>query len=135
MVAPNNPLNFVGLGRVAFASGDTQKGIELFNRAIAMMTVKGSVIDKNTQQLVYIKAAEVMIQSDRKDLVKAFEYIQAAQKLNDKNPEIYIQWGDLLLENESMNRADVIDQYEKAYELDPKYTRAIQRQGHSQSLC
>lgn len=128
-VAPTNPLNFAGLGRLAWEKGDAVVANVQFAKAEEIMNAKGNKIDKNIKQLTYLKMSEVLIQSEQQNLEKAIVYINSAIPLNDKNPEAYIQLGDYYSERDGMNLSNAIMQYNKALEVDPKYTRAILRKG------
>ncbi|MBL7944020.1 MAG: tetratricopeptide repeat protein [Flavobacteriales bacterium] len=126
---PALPLNYVGLGRLAWNKGNAAGCAENFTKAHGMITAKGNKVPMDVQVVVLLKMAETYILSENKNLDQANAYIQQALKLNDKNPEVYIQWGDMNFEKGSANRSDVIAQYNKAYDTDPTYTRALLRQG------
>ncbi len=128
-VAPTNPLNYAGLGRVGWFRKETAMANTQFAKAEEIMNAKGNKIDKNVKQLTYLKMAEVMLQSETKNLEKAILYINSALPLNDKNPEVHIQLGDYYSERDGMNLSNAIMEYNKALEVDPKYTRAILRKG------
>ncbi len=128
-VAPANPLNFAGLGRLAWKKGDAVVANAQFAKAEEIMNAKGNKIDKGVKQLTYLKMCEVLTQNEQQNLEKAILYINSAIPLNDKNPEVYIQLGDYYSERDGMNLSNAIMQYNKALEVDPKYTRAILRKG------
>lgn len=126
---PASPLNYVGLGRLAWAEKNEAVCAENFTKAHGMISARGNKIPVETQVVVLLKMAEAYIQLENKKLDQASAYIQQALKINEKDPEVYIQWGDMNFEQGSANRSDVIEQYNKAYEVDPTYTRALLRQG------
>jgi len=128
-VAPTNPLNYAGLGRVAWVKNNVAVNEAQFLKAIEIMTVKSNKISKPIQQLAYLKMAEVYLQSEQKNLPKALEYINTALGLGDLNPEVYIQFGDYYSLRDGMNLSNALMQYNKALEKDPKYTRALLRKG------
>lgn len=128
-VAPANPLNYAGLGRVAWINNNTAVNSAQFAKAIEIMSARSNKISKPIQQLTYLKMAEVYLQSEKKDLPKALEYINIALGLGDANPEVYIQLGDYYSLRDGMNLSNAIMQYNKALEKDPKYTRALLRKG------
>jgi tetratricopeptide (TPR) repeat protein len=128
-VAPSNPLNYAGLGRVAYMKKDAAVWNAQFTKAEELMNTKSLKIDKNIKQMTYLKMAEVMLQEDNLNLEKAIIYINNAIPLNDKNPEVYIQLGDYYSQRDGMNLSNAIMQYNKSLEVDPKYTRAILRKG------
>lgn len=128
-VAPTNPLNYAGLGRVAWINNNATVNTAQFSKAVEIMTTKSNKVSKPTQQLAYLKMAEVYLQSEQKNLPKALEYINTALGLGDANPEVYIQLGDYYSQRDGMNLSNAIMQYNKALEKDPKYTRALLRKG------
>ena len=128
-VAPTNPSNYAGLGRVAYMRDDAAVNTAQFAKAVEIMNAKGNKIDKAIKQLTYLKMAEVYTQGEKKNLEGAIGYINAAMPLNDKNPEVYIQLGDYYAERDGMNLSNALMQYNKALEVSPKYTRAILRKG------
>jgi len=128
-VAPSNPLNYAGLGRVAYLRKDAAVWNAQFSKAEEIMNTKSLKIDKNIKQMTYLKMAEVMLQEGQLNLEKAITYINSALPLNDKNPEVYIQLGDYYSQRDGMNMSNAIMQYNKALEVNPKYTRAILRKG------
>ena len=117
-VAPENPINTVGLGKVIWYRNDTASKA-LFAEALAL--------SKSKNALVLYKIAEAYITADKKNLPEAFILLNLAAKLEPKNPEIYILMGDAFLEQN--NGSQAILQYEKANELDVKSTKAILRIG------
>jgi len=127
--APTNPLNFAGLGRLAWLNGDATTATNRFNEAVAIITNKKNKVDKAVQQMAYLKMAEAYLQTDKKNLEGAIGFITPAQAINDKNPELYIQLGDYYRERDGIDLSNALGQYNKALELDPKYTRALLRKG------
>lgn len=128
-VAPLNPLNFAGLGRLAWIKGDAGTATARFSEAVAIMTNKKNKVDKTTQQTTYLKMAEAYLSTEKKNLEGALGYINTAKELNDKNPELYIQLGDYYRERDGIDLSNALGQYNKALEVDPKYTRALLRKG------
>jgi tetratricopeptide (TPR) repeat protein len=116
---PSNPLNFVGLGKVAKLEGNVAEATQLFKKS----TDLGA--GKNAEVLVRLADAQINI--DPKNLTEAFKLLQDAEKLQPKNPEIQILNGDGFLENNDGTAA--IKYYEKARSLDPKSPAAALRIG------
>jgi tetratricopeptide (TPR) repeat protein len=114
-----NPLNFVGLGKVAKLEGNKEASAQHFAKAIQMGA------GKNAE--VLIRIAEACIAIEPKDLPQAFIHLKDAEKLQLRNPEIQILTGDAFLENNDGSSA--IKFYEKAQELDPKSPQALLRLG------
>lgn len=128
--APNSPLNYAGLGCLLWEKGDGVKAYEYFTKAEEIINTKANKVDKPTRQIAFLKIAETLITAEKKDLDKALTYIQAAQNVNDKNPEVYIILGDYYREKDKIDQSNAIRQYNLALQIDSLYTRAIVRKGH-----
>ena len=76
---------------------------------------------------VFIRISDANISITPKNLSKAFEYLQLAEKLQPKNPEVYILQGDAFLENN--NGTEAVKFYEKAKKLEPNSPTATLRLG------
>lgn len=113
-----NPLNFVGIGKIALEKNDIAEADINFNKAKTFSK-------KNAE--VYIRMAEAYILAPKKNLPKAFELLREAEKLDPKNAEIQILNGDAFLENNDGSSA--IQYYEKAQQLDPQSPQALLRIG------
>lgn len=128
-VVPNNPLNYVGLGRVAYVKNNATMSTAQFQKAMDMMGTKSLKIDKKIQAVAYMKMAETYTQSEKKDFTKALECINKSISLDDKNPEGYVIFGDYYAEVDAVNLTPALAQYSKALQINPKYTRALVREG------
>lgn len=136
-VAPHSPLNHSGLGRIAWLKGDAAGAQTHFSKATELMTVKGSTVEKGTQELTYLKMAECYTQNEKKNLDQAFAFLNAAMNLSKNkrgellitNPELYVQLGDYYAEKDGFNLSNALMQYSKALEISPKYTRTLLREG------
>ena len=127
---PVSPLNYASLGCVLWEKGDAVKAYEYFAKCDEIINTKANKVDKPTRQAAYLRIAETLISSDKKDLDKALTYIQSAQNVNDKNPEVYIVLGDYYREKDKIDQSNAIRQYNLALQIDSLYTRAIVRKGH-----
>jgi len=136
-VAPLNPMNFAGLGRVGWVNNNDALNSAQYQKAIEIMSAKSNKIDKNVQLITYMKMAETYVQGERKKFDKALEYLNTALKFNDQDPEMYVQLGDYYFQSElekngktgMLNLSLAQSQYSKAAQLNPKYTRALLAQG------
>lgn len=118
--APNNPLNYIGIGKVKMYEGKKAEAKASIDKALAMAG------PKNVS--VMVKAAEAYLATDNKDPQAAFNLLNTALKLDAKNPEIYILLGDAYLA-QSNNGSEAIRNYEKAIDLDKSSVKAILRIG------
>ena len=116
---PENPLNYVGMGKVFKVQGNSAGASEQFAKALQLG--KG----KNVETLVRLAEAQILI--NPKNLEQAFSLLKEAEKLAPRNPEVQILTGDAFLENNDGSSA--IKFYEKAQDLDPKSSQAALRLG------
>ena len=115
-----NPLCYVGLGKVQWYKNKAVEAKANFYKATTLAAGKNAT--------VLLKIAEVYINAEKKDFIEANKLLDIAQKLEPKNPEVYILRGDALLE-QSNDGSKAISNYEQAEKLDPKSVTAILRIG------
>lgn len=139
-VDPNNPLNYIGMGKIAIYNGDTANAKIYFNKAKSFLPSKankGAVMNLDRQVLVLYKIAEAYLKAPKKDFPEVYKLLEQAQNLlkDPKNPgkdkvkvpELYIVIGDYYMENNDGSNA--ITNYKKAQELDPSSSKAKLRIG------
>lgn len=128
-VDPENPLCYIGLAKVALLRGDTSAGtyLRIALSKFPSKTNKTSTLSPEKQALAYAKIAEAMIQAKVLNVAKAIEMMDKAGLLDAKNPEIFLIWGDVYLENNDGSNA--ISKYKIAQELDPQSPSAKVRLG------
>lgn len=126
-VSPMYPLNHIGIGKVYLFQGkEADANTNLFKGK----TLAEDKTNKPVKALSYLKLAEAYTKAPMyKNLPEAMKLITEASKLDGKNPEVYILWGDALLEQNPTDGGPAIKQYDKAFELDKKNVRAILRKG------
>ncbi len=116
---PNDPLNYVGLAKVASYLGDKQTAEQMRAKAKSFLLPYKKVTKiPNPQEYAYTlaKLAESYIVFDQVDTTTAMPEIREAISIDPKNDEIYIIAGDLyLLVN---NGSLAIRNYNKAQEID-----------------
>lgn len=118
-VNPNNAINYVGLGKIQQAQGNrTDADANFF---------KAKTISQSKSAPVLMELADVYINADIKKITEAITLLNQASVLEPKNPEIYTLIGDAYLEQNDGNMA--IANYEKALNIDKKFTKAILREG------
>jgi len=121
------PLNHIGIGKVYLWQGkEADANTNLFKGK----TLTNDKTNKATKALSYLKLAEAYTKAPAyKNLPEAITLLNEATKLDPKNPEVYISWGDALLEQNPTDGSAPIKQYDKAFELDKKSVKAILRKG------
>src|ERR1700741_2359125 len=115
------PLNYVGLGKVLWYKGNTSDAKAQFYKAATLGANKNAEVMRRT--------AEAYINAENKNLDEALNLLNAAIKIEPKNPENYILKGDALLEKNPTDGGAPIKEYSKATELNPKSAKGILRQG------
>ena len=118
-ISPSDPLNYVGLAKVASYAGDQAKATQMRAKAKSFLLPYKKVSKiPNPQEYAYTlaKLAESYIVFDKVDTTLAMPDIREALSIDQKNGEIYIIAGDLyLLVN---NGSLAIRNYNKAQEID-----------------
>lgn len=115
------PLNYVGLGKVLWYKGNSADAkTQLF---------KAATLGANKNTEVMRKTAEIYINAETKNLDEAISILNAAIKIEPKNPENYILMGDAVLEKNPAEGGAAIKQYNKANELNTKSAKGILRTG------
>ncbi|MDP1803440.1 MAG: hypothetical protein Q8L81_18905 [Bacteroidota bacterium] len=115
------PLNYVGQGKVLLSKGNIAEAKTLFYKAAALGA------NKNAELLR--KIAEAWLATDTKNADEALLQINAAIKLEPKNPENYIVLGDAQLEKNPTDGSGPIKSYKQATSLNPKNVKGILREG------
>jgi len=126
---PSNPLNFVGLGSVSWREGSGDAAKQAFYKAISLTTTQAKELPKDKQVMVYLKIADAYMQASTKNLPDAFTNINAAMKVDPKNPEVYLSLGDYWALKNVTDVSEAIKNYEKAGEMDKTSTKAMIRLG------
>lgn len=129
---PNEPLNYVGLAKVAFYNGDNNTANEMRTKAKSFLlpykNIKKMVPPAKDYAFTLAKLAESYITADNKvDTALALPYIREAIKIDPKSRDIYLIAGDLYnLKNDGSN---AIKYYNLAQEYDPSSPTANMKIG------
>jgi tetratricopeptide (TPR) repeat protein len=126
---PSNPLSFAGLGSVAWKENNADAAKQNFYKATSLTTTQTKELPKDKQVKVYLTIAEAYMQGPVKNLADALTNINAAMKLDPKNPDVYIMLGDYSKLKNVTDASEAIKNYEKAGDLDKTSTKALLRQG------
>lgn len=119
-VNATNPLPYVGLGKIQWYQNKTADAKANFYKATTLAAGKNAT--------VLMKIAETYINATTKDYAEANKLLEQAQKLEPKNPEVFLLKGDAVLE-QSNDGSKAIANYEEAAKLDPKSVTATLRIG------
>jgi tetratricopeptide (TPR) repeat protein len=97
---PAEPLNYIGLAKVAFYSGDIAKAEELRQQAKDLLPpykkVK-KIADPKGYAYTLAKIAESYIRFEEVDTSKALPFIRHAVSIDPRNSEMYIIAGDIYI--------------------------------------
>lgn len=97
---PAEPLNYVGLAKVAFYSGDDAKAEELRAKAKSLLPAYKKVTkikDPKSYAYTLAKIAESYIRFEEVDTSKALPFIRQAVSIDPRNSEMYIIAGDIYI--------------------------------------
>jgi tetratricopeptide (TPR) repeat protein len=120
-VNATNPLNYVGLGKVLLAKGNTAEAKTQF--------FKAATLGSNKNAEVMRKTAEAWLVTDNKNADEALAQANAAVKADSKNPESFIILGDAQLEKNPTDGSLPIKSYKTATTLNSKSSKGILREG------
>lgn len=97
---PAEPLNYVGLARVAFYLGDDAKAEEMRVKANSLLPPYKKVTkiaNPKDYAFTLAKIAESYIRFETVDTSKALPFVRHALKIDTKNSEVYIIAGDIYI--------------------------------------
>lgn len=120
-VNATNPLNYVGLGKVLLSKNKVDDARAQFYKASTLGAGKNAEVLRRT--------AEAWLVTDNKNPDEAINLLNAAIKLEPKNPENYILLGDAQLEKNPTDGSAPIKSYKMATTLNPKSVKGILREG------
>jgi tetratricopeptide (TPR) repeat protein len=128
---PANPLNLVGLGGLELIKKDIPNAQAEFLKAKALLPSKANKaikMEPAKQSLVLIEMALWYVFTNVHDTAAVFSLLRTAEKLDSKNPLLYIVKGDayFYLLNDG---SKAISNYNMAQALDPKSPAAKLRVG------
>ena len=128
---PNEPLNYVGLAKVAFYLDDTKTADEMRTKARSFLlpykNIKRIVPPAKDYAYILAKIAESYVKFNSVDTSLALPLLRQAIRIDNKNPEIYLITGDIyMLINDGSN---AIRNYNLAQYYDPKSPTANMKIG------
>lgn len=118
---PANPLNLVGLGGLTLFANNIPLAKADFDKAIALLPSKANKTIKmapDKQANILIEMAHMYVVAGVRDTAAVFTCLRQAEKLDKKNPQLYIVRGDayFYLLNDG---SKAINSYNASQALDP----------------
>lgn len=129
---PNDPLNYIGLAKVAFYLGDNSKADEMRAKAKSFLLpykkIKKISPPAPEYAFTLAKIAESYIKENSVDTALALPLIREAVRIDPKNTDIFLIAGDIyMLVNDGSN---AIRNYNLAQFADPKSPTAAMKIGY-----
>jgi tetratricopeptide (TPR) repeat protein len=126
----NEPLNYVGLGKIALIENNKTVADENFTKAQSFLPAKKvkSTLTKPEQSTLLVRLAEAYVQVGSKDTGLVFSLFRRAETLDSKNPELYLIRGDYWFYTLN-NGSRAAENYKRSQDYSPQSTRARVRLG------
>jgi tetratricopeptide (TPR) repeat protein len=129
---PNDPLNYIGLAKVAFYLGDDKTAAEMRAKAKSFLLPYKNIkkISPPAPEYAYTlaKIAESYIKDEKVDTTFALPLIREAIKIDNKNRDVYLIAGDIYILLNDGSKA--IMYYNQAQFADPKSPTANMKIGN-----
>jgi tetratricopeptide (TPR) repeat protein len=129
---PNDPLNYVGLAKVAYFLGDEKTATEMRAKARSLLlpykNIKKIVPPAPEYAFALAKIAESYIKDDKVDTSLALPFIREAIKIDNNNKDVYFIAGDIYILVNDGSKA--ISFYNQAQFADPKSPTANMKIGN-----
>ncbi|MCX6333561.1 MAG: tetratricopeptide repeat protein [Bacteroidia bacterium] len=127
-----DPLNYVGLAKVANMLGDNKTATEMRTKARSLLlpykNIKKIVPPAKDYAFALAKIAESYINNGEVDTAAALPLIRQAVIIDSKNPEIYLIAGDIYIM--AIDGSNAIKNYNLAQYADPKSPTANMKIGN-----
>jgi len=129
---PNEPLNYIGLAKVALYLDDNQTAIEMRAKAKSFLlpykSIKKIVPPAKEYAFILAKIAESYINEDQVDTSSALPLIREAIRIDNNNREVYLITGDIFILMNDGSKA--ISNYNLAQTADPQSPTANMKIGN-----
>ena len=129
---PNDPLNYIGLAKVAFYLGDDKTATEMRTKARSFLlpykNIKKIVPPAKDYAFTLAKIAESYIKEGKVDTSVALPLIREAIKIDNKNRDVYLIAGDIYILVNDGSKA--ISLYNQAQFADPQSPTANMKIGN-----
>lgn len=128
----NDPLNYIGLAKVAFYQGDSKTAVEMRTKARSLLLPYKNIKKINPPAPEYAfalaKIAESYIKDSKVDTSLALPLIREAIKIDNKNKDVYLIAGDIFILVNDGSKA--ITMYNQAQFADPQSPTANMKIGN-----
>jgi tetratricopeptide (TPR) repeat protein len=128
----NDPLNYIGLAKVAFYTGDTKTAADMRTKARSLLlpfkNIKKIVPPASEYAFALAKIAESYIKEGKVDTSLALPLIREALKIDNKNEDVYLIGGDIYILVNDGSKA--ISFYNQAQFADPQSPTAAMKIGN-----
>ncbi len=128
---PNDPLNYIGLAKIAGFANDEKTAAEMRAKAKSFLlpykNIKKIVPAAPEYAFTLAKIAESYIEGETVDTSKALPLIREAVKIDNKNRDVYLIAGDIYIMMNDGSKA--IANYNQAQFADPKSPTAAMKIG------
>jgi len=128
--APKNPLNFAGLGGLAWLNGDEGTAKQHFATVASIVADKANKVSPPLKTMTYLRMAQYIIASENFNESMALEFINQAKDPKDKDGEEYfITLGECYGRQNVNDQTRSVEQFNKALGVNPTSARAATRKG------
>src|SRR5450759_3543645 len=128
----SDPLNYVGLAKVAFYTGDTKTATDMRTKARSLLlpykNIKKIVPPAKEYAFALAKIAESYIKAGKVDTSLALPLIRDAIKIDNANTEVFLIAGDIYILVNDGSKA--ISNYNQAQFADPQSPTAAMKIGN-----
>jgi tetratricopeptide (TPR) repeat protein len=129
---PNDPLNYIGLAKIAYYTGDNKTATDMRAKARSFLlpykNIKKIVPPAKEYAFALAKIAESYIKEGEVDTSKALPLIREAIKIDNKNTDVYLIAGDIYILVNDGSKA--ISFYNQAQSADPQSPTANMKIGN-----
>lgn len=129
---PNDPLNYIGLAKIAYFLGDDKSAAEMRTKARSLLlpykNIKKIVPPAPEYAFALAKIAESYIKDDKVDTSLALPLIREAIKIDNNNKDVFLIAGDIYILVNDGSKA--INFYNQAQFADPKSPTANMKIGN-----
>ncbi|MBI3511654.1 MAG: hypothetical protein HY064_13415 [Bacteroidetes bacterium] len=129
-----NPLVHIGMARYSLSSGKADDGMKEIAYAQALIATevgkKGTTLTPQRQAQLDLEMAKSLLAATAPDFQAALDLTAKAEKLDPKNPDVFLTRGDILYKKNPVEGSAPVTNYTNAAKLDAKSCKAYVRIGN-----